>query len=72
MRDPKTYRAFRRNEPGNFVRLSGESFKKPFEDKSRYETPSKNERYWENRRRKNRAADKAQTEYVAAVDAALD
>jgi hypothetical protein len=47
MRDPKTYRAQRRNEPGNFVRLSGDSFKKPFVDKSVYKTPSKKERYLE-------------------------
>lgn len=77
MRDAKTYRAARRNGKSirgkkghrtlvkSFLRLSGDNWKRPFEDKSKYVTPSKNERYWENRFKKFREQDKARREAVA-------
>jgi hypothetical protein len=68
MRDPKTYRAFRRNEPGNFVRVDGANWNKPFAAEATYKTPSKKERYLANRLRKLGT----QTEVVVPEDAALD
>lgn len=47
MRDRSTYRAARKNVPrGQEIKfLSGDNWKRDFEDNSKYVTPSKKERY---------------------------